>query len=226
MQLALNHGSFELEDTGDVSKARDLVATRRPHIVILDMDIVGGREAIASLGRDLSPAGNLPIIALSRRNDLRTKLDAFELGAEDILTLPFAPEELLARTVAITRRVHKAPIDLLPVMTVGDLEFDIMTRGVRVGGHELHLTALEMALLYLLAANPGEPLSRDTIAGYLWGPQYDLGSNVVDVHIRHLRAQLNNSWKEPRYIFTVPGHGYQFLRPGTVPEFHPELPMP
>ncbi len=224
MRLALNHGSFELQDADNVSKAADFVETWRPHIVVLDLDLPGGPEAVASFSMRPSPPGSVSVIALSRRSDLKTKLAAFDTGAEDILTVPFAPEELLARAVVVTRRIHKASVEVLPVMTVGDLDFDIMTRGVRAGGHDLHLTLAEMTLLYLFAANPGEVLSRDTIANHLWGPDYDLGSNVVDVHIRNLRRKLNNSWKEPRYVFTVPGRGYQFLRDIVNPQFLPTFP--
>ncbi len=220
MRLALNHGSFELQDTDDLSKAADLVATWQPHIVVIDLDIAGGPEAVASMSRHPLPQGSVSVIALSRRGDLKTKLDAFDTGAEDILTVPFAPEELLARAVVVTRRIHKANVEVLPVMTVGDLDFDIMTRSVRAGGHELHLTIAEMTLLYLFAANPGEVLSRDIIADHLWGPDRDLGSNVVDVHVRNLRRKLNNNWKKPRYIVTVPGRGYQFLRTSVSPQFH------
>jgi DNA-binding response OmpR family regulator len=90
-----------------------------------------------------------------------------------------------------------------------------LSRSVRVGGHELHLTSLEQSLLYLLAANAGRLLTRDEILDNLWGVDYAAESNVVDRHIRNLRAKLQNDWKRPRYITTVPGKGYRFAPTAT-----------
>jgi two-component system alkaline phosphatase synthesis response regulator PhoP len=97
------------------------------------------------------------------------------------------------------------------VIRVGDLEFDILTRQVRVGSSELHLTGLEQALLYLLAANAGNVLSRTEILDALWGVDYVAESNVVDRHIRSLRVKLQNDSRHPRFIETVPGQGYRFV---------------
>jgi DNA-binding winged helix-turn-helix (wHTH) protein len=86
-----------------------------------------------------------------------------------------------------------------------------MNRMVRAGTSELHLTSLEMSLLYLLAANAGRLLTRDEILDHLWGADYAAESNVVDRHIRNLRAKLQNDWHRPRFIATVPGRGYRFV---------------
>jgi DNA-binding response OmpR family regulator len=97
------------------------------------------------------------------------------------------------------------------VLRVGELEIDILNRRVRAGTSELHLTSLEQSLLYLLAANAGRLLTRDEILDHLWGVDYAAESNVVDRHVRNLRAKLQNDWRRPRYIATVPGRGYRFL---------------
>ena len=91
------------------------------------------------------------------------------------------------------------------MLRLGELEIDILNRRVRAGGHELHLTSLEQSLLYLLAANAGRLLTRDEILDHLWGVDYVAESNVVDRHVRNLRAKLQNDWRRPRYIATVPG---------------------
>ena len=109
------------------------------------------------------------------------------------------------------RRTYGAAVAFTPVLRLGELEIDILNRHVRVGGHALHLTGLEQNLLYLLAANAGRLLTRDEILDHLWGPDYAAESNVVDRHIRNLRAKLQNSWHQPRYIATVPGRGYRFI---------------
>ena len=125
--------------------------------------------------------------------------------------MPFSPEELVARVLAIMRRTYREPAAFTPALQVGELEIDILSRSVRIAGHELHLTSLEQSLLYLLAANTGRVITRDEILDYLWGVDFISESNVVDRHIRNLRAKLQNDWKRPRYIATVPGKGYRFL---------------
>jgi DNA-binding response OmpR family regulator len=130
------------------------------------------------------------------------------------MTLPLAPEELLARVLVLTRRTYGDEVKLTPVIRVGELEIDILNREVRCGDTTLHLTSVEQSLLYLLAANPGELLSRDRIMDALWGADYVAGSNVVDRHIRNLRTKLQDDWHQPKFIDTVPGHGYRFIATG------------
>jgi DNA-binding response OmpR family regulator len=98
-----------------------------------------------------------------------------------------------------------------PVSRFGELEIDMLHRRVRVDGRDLHLTPLELSLLYLLAANAGRVLTRDEILDHLWGDDYAAESNVVDRQVRQLRAKLQDDWRRPRYIATVPGKGYRFV---------------
>lgn len=104
---------------------------------------------------------------------------------------------------------------LTPVIRAGELEIDLIHRRARVQGHDLHLTGLEISLLWLLAAHPGQVLTRDEILDEVWGDEYAAGSNVVDRHVRTLRAKLGDDWRRPRYIATVPGQGYCFVVTGT-----------
>ncbi len=159
-------------------------------------------------------AERIPVIALTRRGDLQSRLTAFEQGVDDILTVPFSSEELMARVVAVMRRTYRAAAVFTPLLRVGDLDIDILNRRVRAGSRELHLTSLELSLLYLLAANAGRVLGRDEILDYLWGADYVAESNVVDRHIRNLRVKLQNHSRQSRYIVTVPGQGYRFAVPG------------
>jgi DNA-binding response OmpR family regulator len=99
---------------------------------------------------------------------------------------------------------------LTPVIRVGELEIDLLHRRARVGRRDLHLTPLEVSVLYLLVANAGRELTRDEILNQVWGVDYVAGSNVVDHHVRGLRAKLQDDWRRPRYITTVPGKGYRF----------------
>ncbi len=104
-----------------------------------------------------------------------------------------------------------------PVIRFGELEIDLLHRRVRVDGRDLHLTPLELSLLYLLAANAGRVLTRDEILDHVWGAEHLAESNVVDRHVRSLRAKLQDGWRQPRYIATVPGKGYRFVPPMTDP---------
>jgi DNA-binding response OmpR family regulator len=98
-----------------------------------------------------------------------------------------------------------------PVIRCGELEIDILHRRVRVDGRDLHLTPLELSLLCLLATNAGRVLTRDEILDDLWGGDFTAESNVVDRQVRKLRAKLQDDWRHPRYIATVPGEGYRFV---------------
>jgi len=215
--LALNHGQYDSRVTASAHEASVALVEWRPHLLVLDMDIDGSGilERVADHARQGAPRP--PLIALTRRGDLKAKLAAFERGVDDILTVPFSPEEFVARVVAIMRRSYRDPLMFSPILRVGDLEIDILNRRVRIGETALHLTSLEQSLLYLLAANAGRLLTRDEILDYLWGADYVAESNVVDRHIHNLRVKLQNHSDRPRYIATVPGRGYRFLPTGTDP---------
>jgi DNA-binding response OmpR family regulator len=208
--LALNHGHYKTRVAPLFEEAATVLADWRPQLVVLDMDIAGSR-ILDRLTDTTREGGRLPVIALTRRGDLKAKLTAFERGVDDILTVPFSPEEFVARVLAVMRRTYRDAVVFTPVLRLGDLEIDILNRRVRAGDTELHLTSLEQSLLYLLAANAGRVLARDEILDYLWGADYVAESNVVDRHIRNLRVKLQNHSQRPRYIATVPGRGYRFL---------------
>jgi DNA-binding response OmpR family regulator len=216
VKLALNHGNYRTRVTQTVAEATKVLNEWRPHLAVIDMDIAG-EAAPGRLAGTTNETGRLPVIALTRRGDLKTKLAAFEAGVDDILTVPFSPEEFVARVLAVMRRTYRDAVAFTPVLRLGDLEIDILNRRVRAGEAELHLTALEQSLLYLLAANAGRLLTRDEILDHLWGVDYVAESNVVDRHIRNLRIKLKeNHSRRPRYIATVPGRGYRFVPTGAA----------
>ena len=210
IRLTLNHGVYSTRTVATTDEVEAIVTDWQPHLVVLDMDLDGTR-LITLLSAKTGASGRLPLIGLTRRGDLRNKLAAFEAGVDDILTVPFAPEELLARVIALLRRSYSDAVTFTPVIKIGELEIDILKRTVRAGTSELHLTSLEQSLLYLLAANAGRVVTREEILDTLWGVDYVAESNVVDRQIRNLRARLQNDWREPRFIATVPGRGYRFL---------------
>ena len=210
VKLTLNHGVYTVRVASLADEAATILTEWQPHLALIDMDLAGSQ--IMALLRAKPVGGTrLPVIGLTRRGDLKTKLAAFEAGVDDILTIPFAPEELLARVIALVRRAYSDAVTFTPVIKLGELEIDILNRTVRAGTSELHLTSLEQSLLYLLAANAGRVVTREEILDTLWGVDYVAESNVVDRQIRNLRARLQNDWRQPRFIATVPGRGYRFL---------------
>lgn len=181
----------------------------KPHLLIVDIDLAVG-DASGLIGKVVAGRA-VPTIVLTERGDMKTKLNAFDLGADDFITTPVDPEELVARTLALMRRTYGNSVPFVPVIKVAGLELDLLNQRVRSGSSVLHLTAMEQALLYLLASNPGKTLDREVILDALWGADYVAESNLVDRHVRNLRVKLKNSWRRPRYIATVPGKGYRFI---------------
>jgi DNA-binding response OmpR family regulator len=215
MKLALNHGAYEVRSTTAIDDAERAIVDWRPHLAIIDIDLEQ-RRALDLVGRHAASGARLPVVAITRRGDLQTKLDTFEHGADDFLTAPFSPEELLARTLALMRRTYGERIPFVPTIRVGDIQIDILNQAVHLGKAKVQLTAIEQSLLYLLASNAGRVLTRETILDVLWGADYVAESNVIDRHVRNLRVKLRDDWRRPKYIDTVAGKGYRFLVPSTA----------
>lgn len=210
IDLTLRHGPYVRRSEETVKSAKAALADWKPHLLLLDIDLEAG-AGIQLIDDARASGAPIGIIALTRRSDLRGKLDAFDRGADDYIGIPFVPDDLVVRSRAVIRRIHGSPGKLVPSLRIGDLEIDVLNRKVIAGDHDLHLTSLEQALLYLLAANAGSVLTREQILDALWGTDFVIESNVVDRHVRALRAKLQNDWHKPRYIQTVPGSGYRFV---------------
>ena len=207
--LTLNHGKYVTRIAGDVKSARAELESWRPHLLLVDLDAEDSDD-LDLIGQRVAER-RIPTIVFSARGDLKTKLAAFDRGADDIITVPFVPEELVARTLALMRRSYGDDVAFIPVINVAGLQVDLLNQKVKVGRFRPELTAMEQALLYLLASNPGQTLGREEILNALWGADYVAGSNVVDRHVRNLRLKLKDNWRKPRFIGTVPGKGYRFL---------------
>jgi DNA-binding response OmpR family regulator len=212
IELTLNHGLFTVRAADNLAEAGELLAEWHPHLVVLDMDHDDSTALLARLGAsDRLSRRTTPALGLTRRGDLKTKLRAFDLGVDDILTMPFSPEELLARSIVITRRASGTDRPIIPTITLGEIEIDIVSREVRTGDSVIHLSGIEQSLLYLLASRGGRVVSRDEILDAIWGTDFVAESNIVDRHIRSLRIKLQNDYRHPRFIATVPGLGYRFV---------------
>jgi DNA-binding response OmpR family regulator len=208
--FALNHGHCLTQVASSADAASSILRDWQPHLAIINMDLAEG-SMLTELGYTEQVVDRVPAIALTRRGDLKTTLAAFGHGVDDILTVPFSTEELIARVMVVLRRTYRAGVEFTPVLHLGELEIDILNRSVRISEHELGLTSLEQNLLYLLAANAGRLLTRDEILDHLWGVDFVSESNIVDRHVRNLRIKLQNNYRQPRYIATVPGKGYRFV---------------
>jgi DNA-binding response OmpR family regulator len=212
IELTLNHGVFVVRAARTLDEAEAILAQWQPHMAVVDMD---HDDSAALLGR-LGASNTLrrsatPTLGLTRRGDLQTKLRAFDLGVDDILTVPFSPEELLARSIVITRRATGTDRPIIPTIRLGEIEIDILSREVRAGTSVIHLSGIEQSLLYLLASRGGRALTRDEILDAIWGTDFVAESNIVDRHIRSLRIKLQDDYRHPRFIATVPGQGYRFI---------------
>jgi DNA-binding response OmpR family regulator len=212
IELTLNHGLFMVRAATSLAEAERIVGEWQPDIAVIDMDHddSGGLLRLLGASKTLKQS-TIPALGLTRRGDLKTKLRAFDLGVDDILTMPFSPEELLARSIVITRRHLGSNQPIVPTIRLGEMEVDIVNRQVRAGESVVHLSGIEQSLLYLLASRGGQVVSRDEILDAIWGTDFVAESNIVDRHVRSLRVKLQNDYRHPRFIATVPGRGYRFV---------------
>ncbi len=209
VRSTLDHGLYDVVTESRRSAATARLRDWRPHLVIVDVHL-GDGDASSLIGALLG-RHRTPTIVITARGDLETKLAAFENGADDFIVAPVSPEELVARALALMRRTYGEGVPLVAVIRSGSLEIDLLGRTVRSGGSPVHLTAIERAMLHLLASSPGVTLAREAILDAIWGADHVAGSNLVDRHVRNLRVKLQDDWREPRFIETVPGEGYRFL---------------
>jgi len=208
---------FNLEKEGyrvllakDGQEALDCVEKEQPDLMILDLMLPGmdGLEVCRRI-RLIPKYQQLPIIMLSAKGEVLDKVLGLELGADDYMTKPFSPRELLARIKARLRRVVSRGEEDSQVLR-GDLRIDVKGFRVFVRGEETELTPKEFELLRVLVAQPGRVFSRDDLLERIWGYEYDGDTRTVDVHVRHLRLKIENDPSNPEYIETLRGIGYRF----------------
>ncbi|HEY8867877.1 MAG TPA: response regulator transcription factor [Candidatus Limnocylindrales bacterium] len=212
IQLTLNHGLFVVRAASSLAEAEAILADERPHLAVIDMDHDDSTALLQRLGTSNTVERSVtPVLGLTRRGDLKTKLRAFDLGVDDILTVPFSPEELLARSIVVSRRATGTDRPIVPTIRLGEMEIDIVNRQVRAGQSVVQLSGIEQALLYLLASRGGRVVTREEILDAIWGTDFVAESNIVDRHVRSLRIKLQDDYRRPRFIATVAGEGYRFI---------------
>ncbi|MBU1669738.1 MAG: response regulator transcription factor [Actinobacteria bacterium] len=208
VELYLGKEGYRVVSAYDGDAAIEKFGVEKPDLLVLDI-MLPGRDGLDVL-REIRKTSQVPVIMLTARESEVDKVVGLELGADDYLTKPFSPRELVARVKAVLRRVNP-PVEEEPVISVGGLTLDTARRKVEVEGlGQVELTAREFDLLYVLAANPGIVLKRDRLMEKVWGYEYIGDTRTVDVYIRHLREKLDDDADNPRFIETVRGVGYRF----------------
>ena len=184
------------------------VKLQQPDIVILDLMLPGidGWEVCKRLRKD----SDVPIIMLTARDEETDRLIGLELGADDYVSKPFSPREVVARAKAVLRRTQREVVQSEPVK-IGELKIDVENHEVRLAGQILDLTPTEFKILHLLAQKPGRPFTRLQIVEDSQGAAFDGYERTIDVHVKNLRRKLGDDGKEATYIQTVYGVGYKMV---------------
>jgi len=205
-RMYLEREGFRVAAVGDGQAALEAVASGRPALIVLDVMLpkLDGFEVCRQLRAKNDPVA---ILMLTARDDDIDKILGLEMGADDYLTKPFNPRELVARVKAILRRERKSSIGEVPVSR-GDLLIDPARREVRLGDRTLDLRTQEFDLLLTLAEQPGRVFTREQLLQQAWGLDYYGQTRTVDVHIAHLRKKLNGGSVQ---IETVTGVGYKLV---------------
>jgi len=210
VQLArdyLQHAGFSVLSEHDGKSAIAAVRAAKPDLVILDLGLpeMDGLDVARTLRKDT----NVPIVMLTARGEESDKLVGLELGADDYITKPFSPKELVARVRAVLRRFDQAGAGA-ETIHVGDLMLDVPRMRVSVGKKTPDLTPTEFQLLTALARQPGRIFTRGQLLDHLRGVAFESYERAIDSHIKNLRRKLEPNPREPRYVLTVYGVGYRF----------------
>ena len=205
VDMYLRRGGYRVHRAADGRTGMDRVKQYRPELVILDIGLPGDVDGI-QMCRELRATSDTPIIMLTARDSEIDRIVGLELGADDYVTKPFSPRELVARVRAVLRRAGgRDRADLSPVLEVGEVEVDTARREVCVRGDLVPVTAREFDLLQYLAENAGLALSRRQLLDGVWGYGWFGDERTVDVHVFQLRKKLGDALR----VTTVRGVGYR-----------------
>jgi two-component system phosphate regulon response regulator OmpR len=210
-KFLMRHG-FMTSIARDAAHARRLLAGLAFDMIVLDVMMPG--EDGLSLCRDIRERHATPILLLTAKGDAENRIEGLEAGADDYLSKPFEPKELLLRINAVLRRVPKPSddSDVPQVLHLGPIRYDLERGEMWQGANPVRLTATEAALMRIFAAQPNQPISRTALVGLLnrdkGGGADPMQDRAVDVQITRLRRKLETNPKQPRYLQTVRGAGY------------------
>jgi len=211
----LQHGGFAVLVASDGPSALRTARTGRPDLIVLDLGLPGldGLDVARALRRD----GDVPIIMLTARSDETDKLVGLELGADDYITKPFSPKELVARIRSVLRRAEglREPAEVIRVGN--DVELDVPRMEARFGTRRVDLTKTEFQLLATMARQPGRVFTRGQLLESVRGVAFESYERAIDAHIKNLRRKIEPDPRSPRYLQTVFGVGYRFAEPPAQP---------
>lgn len=204
----LRRDGFNVETAADGYEALQRFASARPDLVLLDLMLPGidGLEVC----RRIRSTSNIPIIMVTAKGDETDTVIGLSVGADDYVSKPFSPRELVARIKAVLRRAATAPVSEGDPLRFGSLTIRPDRRQVEISGTAVELTAREFDLLEFLAHHPGHVFSRDELLDKVWDWSYASDGGTVTVHIRRLRQKIEADPERPRFIKTVWGIGYKF----------------
>jgi two-component system KDP operon response regulator KdpE len=208
LRINLTKEGWHVITAKDGAEALKIVETDPPDLIILDimMPKVDGFEVC----EEIRKWSQVPIIGLSARGEMADKVKCLNLGADDYMTKPFGIDELIARVKAVLRRNRfEDSVPATSSFISGDLVVDLATRKVTRAGKDIRLTATEFKLLRELVLGAGQTLTYKYLLGKIWGPEYKTEREYLHVYIGHLRAKLEPDPRNPVYIISVPGVGYQ-----------------
>ena len=209
LRLHLEREGFEVHEALDGRTALEVARRVVPDVVVLDWMLpgLGGMEVL----RELRASSDAYVIMLTARTEEVDRVVGLSTGADDYLTKPFSPAELVARIRAMLRRPRGGASGQQDgPLRFGDLTVDTARREARLGGGAVPLTAMEFDLLATLASEPGVVFGRDRLLEKLWGGDYFGSDHVIDVHVANVRKKLGDDPQDPRYVQTVRGVGYRF----------------
>jgi two-component system alkaline phosphatase synthesis response regulator PhoP len=209
----LEKEGYETLKALDGEKALQLVRTKTPDLVVLDLMLPGiqGLEVCKRIRKDPETA-SIPIIMLTAKGAEIDKIVGLEVGADDYITKPFSVKELLARIKAVLRRSEaRRAAGQAEIFEFKGLHIDFKSYEVTVDGKRVDLSPTEFKLLKFLSRNPGRVYSREQILDRVWGDEAFVEPRTVDVHIRRLRSRIEHDESSPDYIVTVRGAGYKFM---------------
>jgi DNA-binding response OmpR family regulator len=209
VQLArdyLEHAGFTVLNAYDGDSALAEARANKPDLIVLDLKLPGmdGLDVTRALRKE----SNVPIIMLTARSEESDKLVGLELGADDYITKPFSPKELVARVRAVLRRTESAQQGA-EMLRVADLALDVPRMVAKVGGKEVELTPTEFQLLETLARQPGRVFTRAQLLEALHGVAFESYERAIDTHIKNIRRKIEPNPHQPRYILMVYGVGYK-----------------
>jgi two-component system, OmpR family, KDP operon response regulator KdpE len=209
VRSALEAEQFRVCEADGVQRGLLEAATRKPDLVVLDLGLPDGDGQ--DFIRDLRRWSSIPVIVLSARVDEADKIQALDAGADDYLIKPFGIGELLARVRVALRRRGQATDAVSPLIRLGDVTIDLVTRRVTRHGEDVHLTPIEFRLLGELLAHPGKVLTHRQLLLAVWGPTFVEHNHYLRIYMGHLRQKLEQDSTLPRYLLTETGIGYRYL---------------